>query len=300
MSSVSRIAFFCAGLAASPSLAKGINVRFLPNPAPDSVAEYRILRTEIPGGAPILVGSVPARPARDTLSFPDTGAVKGSAYAYRIVAVDAGGDASDPSDSSEIAEPSLDLPDTLRPPANLGQSPDGIRITLAAGADPLAGSAPLRLFLEDSADFSLRYDPAGRVATFAPRGSVRSGRIVVRAEYYGKFSDRDTLRLDFGAPASVAVASASGRGDFGIPARWSPRSGGLRIRAGSPEAVAIFTLRDARGAGVAEARSARGAAEFIWDGRGPGGGRVAPACYLWSLRSETGGLLQAGVLRVDP
>jgi len=312
----SRIAFFRtsavlgAFLAAIPAFPKGIAVRFLPNPPEDSVVAYRVLRADGPGLAPALVGEVPAAPGRDTLSFSDTGAIRGLAYVYSIIGLNAGGGASDPSESTEVALPSLSLPDTLHAGAH------GAQWSLALGVDPLSGASPLALSLEDSSRFTLRYDPASRQAVFAARAGAVSGWAVVRAVYYGKFADRDSVWLDF-ASSSIGIGPGSIRAgsEWTVPSAWSPSQGALRIRgsasigAGPAQGVArasasnpasTWSLLTARGETVASLPLPGDGSETLWDGRDAQGRSMPPACYLWAARGSRGALLRSGSLRILP
>lgn len=301
MSPVSRFAFFFGGLfafAALPAVSKGITVRFLPNPPEDSVVSYQVLRAEGPGLAPVPVGLVPAAAGSDTFSFADTSALKGRPYLYSIVGLDAAGGASAPSESTEVAQPFLALPDTLT-----GDS-RGARFSLALGADPLSGLAPLALSLEDSSRFTLRYDSAARQIVFAARGEAHSGPVTVRAAYFGKFTDRATVWLSMEPTALRPRPGASApQPAWNLPAAWSPRSGSLRIRGaekpGSGQA-ATWSLWTARGDAVAELALPGDGSEAVWDGRDRSGRPVKPAGYLWSARGRGGSLLRSGSLRVLP
>jgi hypothetical protein len=299
MSLVTRFAFFLGGLAtlaASPALSKGIVVRFLPNPPEDSVVTYRVLRADGPGLAPVPVGDVPAAVSRDTFAFADSSALKGRPYLYSIIGLDAGGGISDPSESTAVATPILGLPDTLQGGAQ------GARWTLALGADPLAGTCPLALSLADSSRFLLRYDSAARQIVFTARGGALSGQVVVRATYFGKFTDQRTLWLSMETTA-LRGGGASVRA-WAIPATWSPSMGTLRLR--GPERSAglgiagTWSLLTARGETVAVLPLPGNGSETAWNGRDPRGGEVGPASYLWAVRATGGALLRSGSLRILP
>lgn len=304
MSSVSRFAFFLwgiAALAASPAFSKGILVRFLPNPPEDSVVTYRVLRADGPGLAPVPVGDVPVAVIRDTFSYADTSALKGRPYLYSIVGLDAGGGISDPSESTTVATPILGLPDTLQGGAL------GARWTLALGADPLAGASPLALSLADSSRFLLRFDSTARQIVFTARGSALSGEVVVRATYFGKFTDQRTVWLSL-QPTTLARDPGAGASslprDWVIPSTWSPRSGALRLR--SPEGSAglgkagTWSLLTARGEAVALLSLPGNGSETAWNGRDDRGEAVRPASYLWAVRAAGGALLRSGSLRILP
>lgn len=304
MSPVSRFAFFLWGLAAlsaSPAFSKGIMVRFLPNPPEDSVVTYRVLRADGPGLAPVPVGDVPAAVSRDTFSFADSTALKGRPYLYSIIGLDAGGGISDPSESTEVAMPVLGLPDTLQGGAQ------GARWTLAVGTDPLAGAFPLALSLADTSRFLLRYDSAARQIVFTARGSALSGQVIVRATYFGKFTDQRAVWL---AMEPTALTPRPGGGATGpgqawdLPPTWSPRSGSLRFR--SPERPAgsgpagTWSLLTARGEAVAVIALPGNGSETAWNGRDDRGSAVKPASYLWAVRAPGGSLLRSGALRILP
>lgn len=303
MSSVSRFAFFLWGLgtlAASSAYSKGILVRFLPNPPEDSVVTYRVLRADGPGLPPAPVGDVPAAVIRDTFSFADTSASKGRPYLYSIIGLNAGGGISDPSESTTVATPILGMPDTLQGGAL------GARWTLASGADPLAGASPLALSLADSSRFLLRFDSVARQIVFTARGSALSGQVVVRATYFGKFTDQRTVWLSLQPTSSAGpgAGAASLPRDWVIPATWSPRSGALRLR--SPEGSAglgragTWSLLTARGEAVALLPLPGNGTETAWNGRDDRGGTVKPASYLWAVRATGGALLRSGSLRILP
>jgi hypothetical protein len=307
MPSASRIAVFLA-LAALQAFAKGITVRFLPNPPEDSVIEYRILRAA-PGLPPSQVGRIVAAAGRDTFSFADTSALKGLAYRYSIIGMNAGGGASDPSESTEVALPSLSLPDTLRADAH------GALWTLALSADPLSGEAPLALSLEDSSRFLLRYDAWTHQLTFSPRADARQGRVAVRATYYGKFADRDSIWLTFESTSIRSPAGGGAERAGRLPASWSPRSGALRLRAASAAAAGddaprgsrtkgsgpgTWTLLTPKGESVASLDLPGDGSEILWDGNDGRGRPVDPAGYLWAERGARGALVRAGSLRIVP
>lgn len=301
MSLVTRFAFFFGGLlslAASPALSKGIVVRFLPNPPEDSVVTYRVLRADGPGLAPVPVGDVPAAVGRDTFAFADSSALKGRPYLYSIIGLNAGGGISDPSESTTVATPILGLPDTLQGGAQ------GARWTLALGADPLAGASPLALSLADSSRFLLRYDSAARQIVFTARGSALSGQVVVRATYFGKFTDQRTVWLSMESTALRPGGAAASAQTWDIPATWSPRLGSLRLR--GPERSARLGMADtwnlltARGEAVAVLPLPGNGSETAWNGRDYRGSAVKPASYLWAVRAEGGALLRSGSLRILP
>jgi hypothetical protein len=301
MSPVSPISVFLGGLLAfaAPAFPKGITVRFLPNPPEDSVVSYQVMRADGRGLAPVLVGKVSAASARDTIAFADTSALKGKPYLYSIIGVDSGGGASAPSESTEVAQPLLALPDTL-----LGVA-QGARCALAFAADPLSGSAPLSLSLEDSSRFTLRYDTAAGQIVFAPRGEARSGQVVVRAAYFGKFIDKGTVWISLEA---TALRPAPGAADpaqaWDIPGAWSWSRGSLRMR--GPERSdrsgpsASWSLWTADGEAVAALILPGDGSEAAWDGRDRRGRPVKPAGYLWSVRAPAGALLRSGTLRILP
>jgi hypothetical protein len=263
--------------------AKGILVKFLPNPPEDSIVRYDVYRSTDSGQMGALLGSIlPA--AVDTLRYPDVGAQKGVAYFYSIKGVNAGGLESDPSDQTEAALPSLALPDTLRP-----DSSGSARCPLAASARPLQG-VPLSLTLVDSSRFLLRYDAAAGRVEFRPvAGRADTGRVIVRASYYGKFEDRDTLLVV--AAASPVASLPAPAAPPGLRAGRGPE-GALRL-SGLPALarVEILTLQGAR----VFSGMLRGPEAVV--GGSEGAGHRYRAGYL-TVRDAAGRLLAA--LKIPP
>jgi hypothetical protein len=225
------------GLGNTPADANGIHVRFLANPAEDSIVKYRILRADAPGQASQSIGEIAAPLLADTLGFPDTTAAKGKPYSYSIKAIDAQGGESDPSGATVVAYPALALPDTLRPDNASGLT----RFVIPAASDPLRGTEPLTLTLQDSTRFTLAFDSATHTATFRTRsGRLDSGWARVSAQYYGKFSDQDSVLLVAGVQPTVSLGSpmlkgsAAGARESGIPS-------------GLPEPMRLWQGRDAAG-----------------------------------------------------
>jgi hypothetical protein len=225
-------------LGAAPAEAKGIHVRFLANPAADSIVRYQILRAEAPGLASQPIGELPALPMADTLGFPDSSAAKGKPYAYSIKAINAEGGISDPSTATVIGFPALSLPDTLRPDKASGLT----RFVVPAASDPLRGSERLTLTLLDSTRFTLAFDSATHTATFRTRsGLVDSGWARITAQYYGKFSDQDSVLLIAGMQPPVSMGSATWDG--------KSRTTGARMDGGAllPGPARLWQGRDAAG-----------------------------------------------------
>ena len=225
------------GLGNTPADANGIHVRFLANPAQDSIVKYRILRAEAPGQASQSIGEIAAPLLADTLGFPDVTAVKGKPYTYTIKAINAEGGESDPSGATVVAFPALTLPDTLRPDNASGLT----RFVIPAASDPLRGTERLSLTLQDSTRFTLTFDSATHTATFRTRsGRLDSGWARVSAQYYGKFSDQDSVLLFAGVQPTVSLGSpASKAGAFGARENANP--------SGLPEPMRLWQGRDAVG-----------------------------------------------------
>lgn len=201
MSVIKSLSFSCLGLGLwiQAASAAGIRVRFLASPAEDSVVRYDVWRCDSTGAA-ARIGSLPANPAADTLSFPDSTARKGIAYLYCLRAVNAEGLESDPSDSTRVALPRLDLPESAHPSG--GQT----RIPLAPAAHPLAGHAPLAFSLADSSRLRMVHDTvSGSLQFFSPLGLADTVLAVVHASYHGKFSDLDTVRVIVSAQGPAAI-----------------------------------------------------------------------------------------------
>lgn len=223
------------GLGAGLAEAKGIQVRFLANPAEDSIVRYQILRAEAPGQPSQPIGELSALPMVDTLGFPDSSAAKGKPYTYSIKAINAEGGISDPSTATMVGFPSLALPDTLRPDNASGLT----RFVVSAASDPLRGFERLTLTLLDSTRFTLAFDSATHTATFRTRsGRVDSGWARISAEYYGKFSDQDSVLLIAGTQPTVSLGSAMWDG--------GSRTTGARSPA-LPAPLRIWQGRDATG-----------------------------------------------------
>jgi hypothetical protein len=221
----------------TPADAKGIHVRFLPNPAEDSIIRYQVLRAEGPGLASAPVGEIAALPLADTLGFPDSSAAKGKPYAYSIKAINAQGGVSDPSGATVVGYPALALPDTLRPDKATGQT----RFVIPAASDPLRGLERMVLTLQDSTRFTLAFDSATHTAIFRTRsGRADSGWAKVSAQYFGKFADQDSVLLIAGMepPASLGGTTWDG------PAGRSGESPGL---SGPPAPLRLWQGRDVTG-----------------------------------------------------
>lgn len=199
-------AAFIAALAADPGHSRGILVRFLASPGEDSVARYDVYRGR-PGDSALRIGSLPAAPGSDTLTYPDSGAAKGVAYRYAIRAVATSGLESDPSDSTWIGTPRLALPDTLRIPAG-----GPARIALPPEAHPLIGHAPLLLAIDREDRLRLRHDTAaGSLELHARDYRPDTVRAVIAASYHGKFQDADTVVVILeGMSATSAAAPSQG------------------------------------------------------------------------------------------
>lgn len=283
---------------ASVAPAKGIAVRFLANPDEDSVVRYEVYRAGSPGGASQSLGEMAAVPGADTLSFPDLTAEKGMRYSYTILGVNVDGVVSDHSEATQVAYPVLSLPDTLRP----GKGALYATFVLAAASHPLEGSEPLSLALLDSSRFSIGYDPATRLAVFRSRtGSADSGWAVVRAEYFGKFQDRDSLYIVTASASlsSFPAAAPEVRSAAPFPDRYSPNSQGplsLRDLPG-PGRLEILTLSGSRAFGIEVPRP--GSALF-WDGKDEAGRPLRPSRYVWMVRGGSGALLGAGAFLLIP
>jgi hypothetical protein len=183
--------------------AKGILVRFLAGPAEDSIVRYEVYRADAPGASALPIGKVAAVPGADTLVFSDLTAEKGRPYTYRVTSVNGEGGESDPSEQTQVAFPFLSLPDTLRPDKTTGLT----RMVVPSSSDPLRGTAPLALALIDSSRFTLAFDAASHTAVLRSRsGKSDSAWTVVRAGYFDKFEDRDSVLVVVAGPATVSVA----------------------------------------------------------------------------------------------
>ncbi len=181
---------FCLFFGLTAPLAKGIQVKFLPNSPEDSVARYMLFRSEKAGepGLPI-ADLVPVLPT-DTLVIPDSSAEKGKAYFYSLKAVAKDGASSELSTQSRIAHPLLLLPDTLI----IEEGFTVKEFPLEPALLPLGNEVPLELQHSDSALFSIRVDSlAGRLLFESRFPSPFIRKISVTAAYYGKFVDTASL-----------------------------------------------------------------------------------------------------------
>jgi hypothetical protein len=291
------LALFCG-----QSSAKGVYVRFLANPAEDSIVRYIVYRSTVSGDSGEAVGELAAVAGRDTLSFPDSNVDRGKPYFYTITARNAGGLESDRSTETEEAFPLLSLPDTLRPDAVSRLT----RVSLSSGADPMNGAAPLSVSLADSARFFVTYDAGTHRATFRSRsGLADTARLIVRAGYFGKFEDRDTALVIVSASSSVSIsapaisASTPSLARMRLPAGFSIASqGGMILRdLPGPGDLQILSLS---GAEVYAHRLAAAKEDLLWDGRDPSGRTLKPARYLAVVRDCRGRLLDSGVFSLAP
>ena len=278
----------------------GVQVRFLANPADDSVARYDVYRSETEGMAGTRIGSLAPAAGKDTLAFADSQVVRGRSYSYSIKAVNAAGGESDPSEASRIAFPDLSLPDTLFP----GTWQSGTPYRLPASAHPLAGFASLSVELVDSTRFRLRYDEAaGTLEFFSRSGHTDTGRVTLRAAYFGKFEDRDSLILIVAAGSPVGTRPGDAApGGIAFPGRFSLALGPMLIRnlprpkpGEKPGSLEIFTLA---GRLVFQLTLAR-PGDLLWDGRGEGGA-LRPARYLLVIRDGSGRRLGGGAFSLLP
>jgi hypothetical protein len=237
---IAAFAFSFLCLCGSPR-AKGVLVKFLPCPPEDSVARYDVYRSADSTQPGLPVGFI-LPVAVDTLRYPDPAAGKGSAWYYSIKAVNAAGLESDPSGWTEAGAPLLALPDTLRPDLS------GLtRHALASSAHPLRAAAPL-FSLADSSRFLIRFDSAGARLEFLSRdGRADTGLVVVRASYYAKFSDEDTV-LVIAAKRAVTALAAPGVDPEPAKPRAARSATGLLVLTGLPALaeVEVFTLRGVR------------------------------------------------------
>jgi hypothetical protein len=289
--------FFLVPLLAIAAHSKGIAVRFLACPPEDSIVRYGVWRSDGAGAAPALLGEIAAA-GSDTLEFLDTAAAKGRAYAYSVTAVNAGGLASDPSEATRVGFPRLSLPDTLRLEAGRASN-----VALPPSADPLEGEASLLISLRDSSGFTLTYDASARSLAFRARGAKGDTALaVVRAQYFGKFGDADSLWILAAAAAPVGLPQArpGGAGAASrpiLPARYSPRTQGP-VAIGNTAVTGFLEIADPLGAVVSSLPVPGGGAR--WDGRDRNGSYLKPARYLWLLRDASGAPSGSGFLLIEP
>jgi hypothetical protein len=282
--------------------AAGISVRFLACPPEDSIVRYEIHRSDAANGSESILGEVPAVAGADTLDFQDKAAEKGKSYFYAVTGINADGIASDPSVRTQVGFPLLSLPDTLRPDKATGL----MRVALPAASDPLRDSVPLDLHLEDSSRFSLAYDPAARTVSFRSRSDrADTGWVVVRAQYYGKFADRESVLVMSAAKTGsngIAPAARAGLMDPAVrflPAVYAPRSQGPLYldRIPGPGNLELLTLKGSRAMAF---RLPGSGSRPQWDGKDGNGAYLQPAHYLWIVRGPAGSVLQAGSILITP
>ncbi len=186
----SRIAVFSVLLLPFSPQGKGIEVKFLPSPAEDNIVRYELYRSETPGQTGNQVADLRSPPQSDTLSIPDTTAIKGVAYFYSLKSFAADGQASEFSSQSRVAHPLLTLPDTL----TFGENDSDIEFTYGPAFHPLGDDTHLVLSHSDSAVVSVTVDKAtGRLIFHAKKKAYFLRNMDVTASYYGKFSDQGTL-----------------------------------------------------------------------------------------------------------
>jgi hypothetical protein len=276
--------------------AKGITVRFLASPQEDSIVRYAVYRSGSAQGADSAIGQVSASPYRDTLGYSDTTARKGESYFYTIRAVNAAGLESDPSEATQIGFPVLSLPDTLRPEAASRTT----SIALPETNDPLRGSTPLSVALKDSSRFTMAFDLATRTLTFRSRsGKADTGAVIARAEYFGKFEDRDTLLIMVAASPGTSLTPALQQKPAGIsfPALHSPRSGPMAIlNLPGPGRLEILTPMGSRmySQSILAPRPV-----LLWNGADNHGHLLGPGRYLLLVRDETGSVREAGAFTLS-
>lgn len=277
--------------------AKGITVRFLANPAEDSIVRYMVYRSASAQGTAAAIGQVSASPLRDTLSYSDTSAGKGESYFYSIRAVNAAGLESDPSEATQIAFPVLSLPDTLRPDA-VSRSTS---VALSDATDPLRGSVPMTFALKDSSRFTMSFDLATRTLSFRSRsGKADTGVVIARAQYFGKFEDRDTLLVMVAASQGTSVPQAREERPAGIsiPAQYSPRSGPMAIlNLPGPGRIEILT---ALGSRMYSRSILAPKPVLLWDGLDDNGRPLSPGRYLLIVRDAAGLVREAGAFSLAP
>jgi hypothetical protein len=290
---------FAVFLMLSQAAEAGVLVRFLANAAGDSVARYDLYRSETEGLPGARIGSLPALPG-DTLAFADSQVVRGRSYSYSLKAVNAAGGESDASEAVRVAFPALGMPDTLFP----GTGSAGTPYRLPASAHPLAGFSALSVELVDSTRFRLRYnEAAGTLEFFSRSGRSDTGRAVIRAAYFGKFEDRDSVVLIVAAETPSGVGVGEVPAAIRFPSRFSPASGPLVIRhlpgPGAGEAPGSLDIYSLGGRRVFHLRIKR-AGDFAWDGRGQHGETLTPARYLLMVLDGRGRRLASGAFSLLP
>jgi hypothetical protein len=242
----------------------GIQVRFLSNPAPDSVAKYTVYRSNAAGTQGTSLGEVsPA--ASDTLSFNDTTAKKGIAYWYSLTGTTRGGLESEYSSQTAVAFPVLSLPDSLPLKTGTGYG----YVNLTDSTHPLRWIAPLDVEVFEPGNrvkAAFEENEAG-IFLYSPDGSF-SGTVRLRISYFGQFAAEDTFRVNLPqAPMGLLPrpGKPSGRGLqlLGIPN--AAGSGEMTLQIFNPPAEGTLLLTSVTGQGRV-LRISGNANPWVWRG----------------------------------
>ena len=208
------------GLIATPGAGEGV-IDVLWNPNPESDLDHYLLQRDIDGGfpSPFEVGvAVP--------SFTDTGLVPGETYYYRVIAVDAGGNESDP--SSVDSATATDLPPS---------APTGLAATPGAGEGEIdvswsANSEPdfdhYRLERHTDPGFGPGSDPFDWTLTFFPDSGLEPGETyyyrVIAVDAGGNESDPSNVdsavATDLAPSTPLGLAAVPGTAEGDIDVSW--------------------------------------------------------------------------------
>ena len=292
-----RILLVIVGIAAWAH-PKGILVKFLPNPAGDSVVRYDVYRSEKPGDTGSAIGEIHTGLNQDTLRFPDLSVQKGIAYFYSVRAIDDSGNISPFSPQTRVGLPRLNLPDTLRPDPTSKLT----RFVLAAAGQPLKGSETLVLEVLDPDRIDIVFsDSAGRADFRSRSGKADTARVIVRATYLGKFEDRDTLiAIVPEGNASGSLARLSVRpGAMVFPARFSPSRQGQMVITNLP-GPGWLEILSPLGRSVMRHATRQTSDAFSWDGRDGNGQALPLSHYVLVARSRDGRILDRGSFLLTP
>ena len=198
------------------------------NSEPD-LAGYRVYRRN--GGSWTLVGSPVAS------SFTDTGLVNGTAYTYRVTAVDAASPPNESAPSSEVTATPADTPTAVYQPAGY---------TILSGSVYSGRGALSRLFTDDGARLEIKAKSGvTKVSSFYAFATIAAGQLAtlkrLQIDYNGNATGNDTnvsLRVwnwstaawvTIDGPVQGATADRSATWSSSSPAAYVSPSGEVRV-----------------------------------------------------------------------
>ena len=198
------------------------------NSEPD-LAGYRVYRRN--GGSWTLVGSPVAS------SFTDTGLVNGTAYTYRVTAVDAASPPNEGAPSSEVTATPADTPTAVYQPAGY---------TILSGSVYSGRGALSRLFTDDGSRLEIKAKSGvTKVSSFYAFATIAAGQLAtlkrLQIDYNGNATGNDTnvsLRVwnwstaawvTIDGPVQGATADRSATWSSSSPAAYVSPSGEVRV-----------------------------------------------------------------------